>query len=183
MGDFPYFESIRKPYSWSRILTYSQVENLKKQPNVTAILPVNTSIIQGNWTYSLVAQYYKWNLDNYGPLIIPKKGWTIDLTNKDNLYRYAQTIVLYEHADASIIEDRLLIKGQPVTNYTFKQNYYWMMGDNRHNSLDSRYWGYVPEDHVVGKPLFVWLSKDNFNPGMEAFHWNRMFRSVTSLCK
>ncbi len=165
------------------LLTYSQVENLKKQPNVTAILPVNTSIIQGNWTYSLVAQYYKWNLDNYGPLIIPKKGWTIDLTNKDNLYRYAQTIVLYEHADASIIEDRLLIKGQPVTNYTFKQNYYWMMGDNRHNSLDSRYWGYVPEDHVVGKPLFVWLSKDNFNPGMEAFHWNRMFRSVTSLCK
>jgi signal peptidase I len=165
------------------LLTSDQVEALKKLQNVKAVDPAPSAILQGSWTYSMVAQYYKWNLDNYGPVVIPKKGWTIGLNNKDNLYRYAQTIVLYENANAQIEGDKLTINGQPVTSYTFRQNYYWMMGDNRHNSLDSRYWGFVPEDHVVGKPLFVWLSKDSFNPGMESVHWNRMFRSVKTLCK
>lgn len=165
------------------LLTNAQLEALKKQPNVTGIYPVNTPVVQENWLYSKVAQYYKWNLDNYGPLIIPKKGWTVDLTNKDNLYRYAKTIEYYEHANAVIENEQLVINGTPQTSYTFQQNYYWLMGDNRHNSLDSRYWGFVPEDHVVGKPLFVWLSKDNFNPGLESIKWNRMFRSVSKLCE
>jgi len=165
------------------LLTETQKEQLAKNKNVVSITPVPMSVLQGNWIYSMVAQYYKWTLDNYGPLIIPKKGWTIDLNNKDNLYRYAQTIVLYEHTNASIVGDKLMVGGSPVSSYTFKQDYYWMMGDNRHNSLDSRYWGFVPEDHVVGKPLFVWLSKDNFNTFFESIHWSRMFRSVTSLCK
>ncbi len=165
------------------LLSYDQLEALKKQLNVKSIDPAPSSPLQGNWIYSTLAQYYKWNLDNYGPLIVPKKGWTIDLNIKDNLYRYAQTIVLYENANAQILEDKLVINGEPITSYTFKQDYYWMMGDNRHNSLDSRYWGFVPENHVVGKPLFVWLSADSFNKGLEAIHFNRMFRSVKSLCK
>ena len=164
-------------------LTEEQIEKLQKLPNVKEITPITHDELNGTWIFSAVANYYKWDLDNYGPLIIPKKGWTIDLTNKDNLYKYAKTIELYEHSDAKIVEDKIFINGQPITSYTFKQDYYWMMGDNRHNSLDSRFWGFVPEDHVVGKPLFVWLSKDSFNPFLESIHWNRMFRSVKSLCK
>ena len=76
-----------------------------------------------------------------------------------------------------------IINGKPTKTYTVQQDYYWMMGDNRHNSADSRYWGFVPEDHIVGKPLFVWLSKDNFHSFFESIRWNRMFRSVTSLAK
>jgi len=140
-------------------------------------------IINQNLIFAQIASYYKWTVDNYGAIIIPKKGWTIDLTNTDNLYKYAKTIELYEHADAKIENQQLVINGKAVTSYTFKQNYYWMMGDNRHNSLDSRFFGFVPEDHVVGKPLFVWLSKDNFHSFFESIHWNRMFRSVSSLCK
>jgi signal peptidase I len=165
------------------LLTETQLAALKKNPQIKSVEPAPAPSVQGAWIYSLIAQYYNWTLDDFGPLVIPAKGWTIDVTNKDNLYRYAQTIVLYEHANATIIDDKLLINGQPVTQYTFKQDYYWMMGDNRHNSLDSRYWGFVPEDHIVGKPLFVWLSKDSFNPGLSSIHWNRMFRSVKSLCE
>ncbi len=165
------------------LLTADQIEKLKKLPNVTAITPMSQDDLGEDWIYAKIAKYYKWNLDNFGPLTIPKKGWTIDLTNKDNLYKYAKTIELYEHVNATIENEQLVINGQPQTSYTFKQNYYWLMGDNRHNSLDSRFWGFVPEDHVVGKPLFVWLSKNNFEPFMESIKWNRMFRSVKKLCK
>lgn len=169
--------------SLSILLTNDQLDALKKVEGVTKIEPKATSVIQGNWTYSYIAKYYKWNLDNYGPVVIPKKGMTVDLSIPENLIRYAQTIALYDNSNAKVIDDKLVVDGQPVSSYTFNQNYYWMMGDNRHNSLDSRYWGFVPEDHVVGKPLFVWLSKDNFNPGLSSIHWNRMFRSVTNLCR
>ena len=76
-----------------------------------------------------------------------------------------------------------IIDGKPTKTYTIQQDYYWMMGDNRHNSADSRYWGFVPESHIVGKPLFVWLSKDNFHSFFESIRWNRIFRSVKSLTK
>jgi len=165
------------------LLTNDQIASLKKLPNVKEIVPVPMPIINQNLIFAQIASYYKWTVDNYGAIIIPKKGWTIDLTNTDNLYKYAKTIELYEHADAKIENQQLVINGKAVTSYTFKQNYYWMMGDNRHNSLDSRFFGFVPEDHVVGKPLFVWLSKDNFHSFFESIHWNRMFRSVSSLCK
>ena len=122
-------------------------------------------------------------MDNYGSLIVPKKGWNVDLSNQENFDKYAKTIELFEHANAVVNGNQLFVNGQVVTSYTFKQDYFWMMGDNRHNSEDSRFWGFVPEDHVVGKPLFVWLSMDSFNSFFESIHWNRMFRSVTSLCK
>ena len=164
-------------------LSNSQAESLRKLPNVTKVVPNQLSVINGDLLYSIVANHYNWTPDNYGALIVPKKGWTIDLTNPDNFLRYAKTIELYDNIKAKVVDDKLMLDGAAVTSYTFKQNYYWMMGDNRHNSEDSRFWGFVPEDHVVGKPLFVWLSKDNFTPFLESIHWKRMFRSVKSLCE
>jgi signal peptidase I len=102
--------------------------------------------------------YFRWNKDNFGPLIIPKKGMTVHLS-KDSLPLWERIISVYENNKLEIKGDQFFINGEPATTYTFKQDYFWMMGDNRHNSLDSRFWGYVPADHIVGKPVFVWMSK------------------------
>lgn len=101
---------------------------------------------------------YPWNRDNFGPLLIPKEGMSIDL-NVKNLSLYERAIRVYEGNTLEVKNGTIYINGQPATSYTFRQNYYWMMGDNRHNSLDSRYWGFVPQDHIVGKPVFVWMSR------------------------
>jgi signal peptidase I len=100
---------------------------------------------------------FRWNKDNFGPLIIPKKGMTVHLS-VDSLPLWERIIRVYEGNELEVKDGKFIINGTPVTTYTFKQDYYWMMGDNRHNSLDSRFWGYVPEDHIVGKPVFVWFS-------------------------
>ncbi|MCC8135051.1 MAG: signal peptidase I [Tannerellaceae bacterium] len=119
-----------------------------------------------------------WTRDNYGPLWIPKKGETITLDEK-NLALYHRCIKNYENNTLEIENGKVLINGQEETNYTFKYDYYFMMGDNRHNSADSRAWGFVPEDHVVGKPILIWLSLDKdrnlFDGGIR---WNRIFRMV-----
>lgn len=165
------------------LLTASQYEQLKAMPNIISVTPTNMSaIVNENDLFPKNPNVIRWHLDNYGPLIIPKKGWTIPLT-VDNLARYGFTIREYEKQDISINGNEVRINGQPVTQYTFNEDYYFMMGDNRHNSLDSRYWGFVPEDHVVGKPLFVWLSKNNFEAFPQNIKWKRMFRSVSSLCQ
>ena len=122
-----------------------------------------------------------WKRDNYGPIWIPKKGATIVLDEK-NLALYQRCIRNYENNTLETGQDgSVKINGVASTTYTFKYDYYWMMGDNRHNSADSRSWGFVPEDHVVGKPVFVWLSLDKdrglFNGGIR---WKRMFRKVES---
>lgn len=113
----------------------------------------------------------KWTVDNYGPLWIPKKGVTIELT-ADNLIRYGRCIRVYEGNTLEVTGDKVLLNGNPTTHYTFKMDYYWMMGDNRHNSLDSRYWGFVPEDHVVGKASLIWFSWEN-GP-----RWKRIFKTI-----
>jgi len=119
-----------------------------------------------------------WTRDNFGPLWIPKKGASVELTEK-NIALYERCIVNYEHNRMKVENGQIFINGQPADSYTFTYDYYFMMGDNRHNSADSRSWGFVPEDHVVGKPILVWLSLDKdrslFNGGIR---WNRIFRIV-----
>ena len=120
---------------------------------------------------------YKWNLDQFGPIYIPKKGATIDL-NLKNLSLYKRIIGHYEGNALEVKDSTIYINGEKATSYTFKMNYYWMMGDNRHNSLDSRYWGYVPEDHIIGKPVFVWLSLDEDRHFPFNIRWSRMFMKI-----
>lgn len=112
-----------------------------------------------------------WSADNYGPIVIPAKGMTIPLT-EDNIIRYGRCISVYEGNSLEQKDGKYYINDKPATNYTFKMNYFFMMGDNRHNSLDSRYWGFVPEDHVVGKASIIWFSYEN-GP-----RWKRIFRSI-----
>jgi signal peptidase I len=120
---------------------------------------------------------YTWNLDNFGPLWVPKKGVTIPLTTK-NLPLYRRIIDVYEGNDLKVSNGSIYINGTAATEYTFKMDYYWMMGDNRYNSADSRFWGFVPEDHVVGKASFVWLSLDKNKSFPANIRWNRFFMGV-----
>ncbi len=120
---------------------------------------------------------YKWTRDNYGPIYMPQEGDVIPL-NKDSWYRYHRIITAYEGNTLELKGDQFILNGEPATEYTFKQGYYWMMGDNRHASDDSRYWGYVPEDHVVGKPVFIWMSYDKFGSGLKKLRTDRIFTTV-----
>lgn len=122
--------------------------------------------------------YTKWDRNNYGPVWIPAKGATITLT-PDNLPIYERCIAVYEGNKLEQKEDGIYINGVKTDQYTFQMDYYWMMGDNRHNSADSRYWGFVPEDHVVGKPIVVWLSLDKDRNWFDGkIRWNRLFKVV-----
>ncbi len=142
-----------------------KVERLFKQAQTAGELYPHDTVYFGKWT-----------ADNYGPFYIPKAGATIQLTPQ-NVLMYERLITAYEHNDLSQKDGKLFINGKETSTYTFQQNYYWMMGDNRHNSEDSRYWGFVPEDHIVGKPLFIWFSTKNANM-KEGIRWNRLFTSA-----
>ena len=123
-----------------------------------------------------------WTVDDFGPVWIPQKGATVDLSI-DNLPLYERIIKVYEGNDLKVERDgSILINGQKANSYTFNMDYYWMMGDNRHNSADSRFWGFVPEDHIVGRPVFIWLSLDKDKKwGQKGkIRWNRIFHSVKS---
>lgn len=117
-----------------------------------------------------------WTIDNYGPIWIPKAGTTVDISRK-NIALYKRIIGTYEHNDLEIKNGQIFINGEKSTQYTFKQDYYWAMGDNRHNSEDSRSWGFVPHDHIVGKPLFIWFSTKDGNI-RKGIRWNRIFKSA-----
>lgn len=124
-----------------------------------------------------------WNRDQMGPIFIPKKGSKITL-NEENIALYQRIIEVYEGEEmgteqqVSTKNGKVTINNLPSETYTFKQNYYWMMGDNRHNSEDSRYWGFVPENHIVGKPVFIWLSINPNGSGINKIRWERMFTTV-----
>ena len=117
------------------------------------------------------------NRDNFGPIYIPEKGKTVAL-NINTLPLYKQIIVEYEKNKLEVKDYQIFINGGLVSNYTFQQDYYWMMGDNRHNSEDSRYWGYVPFDHVVGKPVFCCFSWHRDGKGLSKVRWERLITSV-----
>ena len=116
--------------------------------------------------------YHPWNQDNFGPLVIPQKGQQVAL-NKENIEIYRRIIEVYEANRLEEKDGRYFINGTSVTSYVFKMDYYWMMGDNRYNSLDSRFWGWVPEDHVVGKAGMIW-----FSHGKDGLRWRRMMRAI-----
>ena len=152
-------------------------EELRKLPNVHEV--VKEEIQAGFWDGSTFpfSDDYKWNRDNYGPIWIPVKGSTVDL-NINNLPLYNRIIDVYEENDLRTEGDDIYINDELVGSYTFKMDYYWMMGDNRHNSADSRFWGFVPEDHIVGKPLFIYfsLNKDKKFPG--SIRWKRILKKI-----
>ena len=156
-------------------------ENYQKLKANTALVK-SISIVDNNTTQGIYPLNGNtgWSNDNYGPIWIPKKGASVGLT-LDNLAIYERPIVAYEGNKLEVKNGNIYINGKVADSYTFKMDYYWMMGDNRHNSADSRSWGFVPEDHIVGKALFVWLSLDKDRGWFDGkIRWNRMFRGVGS---
>ena len=158
-------------------LTKEAVAELKKQGYAESI-ELNTEAEE--WDIYPLNGNMHWTRDNYGPVWIPKKGESIDL-NLDNIAIYERPIRTYEGNDLMVKDGKIFINGEVATKYTFKMDYYWMMGDNRHNSLDSRYWGFVPEDHIVGKPIFIWWSSDPDRRGINGVRWSRLFRFVENI--
>jgi signal peptidase I len=158
-------------------LTESNVVKMKEFANVVSVEKQLEE--PGRWDSQIFpsSQNYPWNVDNFGPLTIPAKGKTVQLTI-DNLPLYARIISVYENNKLEVNGTEIKINGASVTSYTFKMDYYWMMGDNRHNSADSRYWGFVPEDHVVGKAKFIWLSMDKDKSFPSKIRFGRMFRGI-----
>jgi signal peptidase I len=154
-------------------LTDASAERLRHTPGVTN---VKRQISKGD-DNAIFPHINKWNQDNFGPIYIPEAGKTVALTNV-SLPFYKEIITNYEGNTLQLDGSKFLINGKPATTYTFKQNYYWMMGDNRHNSEDSRYWGYVPENHIVGKPVFIWMSWDTNGKGINKIRWDRVFTTV-----
>ncbi len=161
-------------------LTDEMVETLRKDASIDSV--IMKVIPKGEPGINVFPQspYYRWNVDNFGPIYIPKAGSTVEI-NKKTIPLYKKIIRDYEHNEVKVEANRVLINGKEATSYTFKQDYYWMMGDNRDHSEDSRAWGYVAEDHIVGKPVFIWLSFDNFQDGIkfnEKMRWDRVFTTV-----
>ena len=159
--------------------TIDQVNTLKKSNNFDSITRNINEIKTYNESYFPNRITFNWNQDNFGPIIIPKKGGKIILDNK-KYPLYKKIIEEYENNSVIRKSNEFIINNKKVDHYYFKQNYYWMMGDNRHKSEDSRYWGFVPEDHIMGKPIFIWMSIDNFNDGITNWkiRWNRVFSKV-----
>lgn len=173
------FKSELRDTLFLKALTAAGAERLKNVPGILSVTrQISTGIEAG-----IFPHINKWNRDNFGPIYIPQKGKTVALTT-ETLPFYKRIITEYEKNDngdkndLKVIGNEIRLNGSIVKNYTFKQNYYWMMGDNRHNSEDSRYWGYVPEDHIVGKPIFIWMSWDTNGKGLNKIRWDRVFTTV-----
>ncbi len=149
----------KKAYSLDTNICVTDLLSLKKEPL--------------DWDFYLFPEsdQYRWNLDYYGKLIVPKKGQSITLNTK-NIALYKRIIVNYENNKLEIIDNEIFINKEKTTEYRFTKNYYFVLGDNRHNSYDSRFWGFIPEDHIVGKATFIWFSMDSNN---SSIRWNRLF--------
>lgn len=158
-------------------LTQKQLTEIKALKNVTSVEKYIAP--KGTYDPSIFphSPNFSWNVDNFGPLEIPKKGNTIELS-LTNLPIYERIIDVYEQNDLAVRNGQIYINGQVATSYTFKLDYYWMMGDNRHKSADSRYWGFVPVDHVVGKASLIWMSLDKDKKFPSKIRVNRIFKTV-----
>jgi signal peptidase I len=171
--------SSREGYQLLAWLKKEDVETLRKQPFIRDILQVMypPGYIEENMAVFPHSNNFKWNRDNFGPMWIPKQGATVKLDTAI-LPLYRRIIEVYEENKLEVMGDKIYLNGQETRSYTFRQDYYWMMGDNRHNSLDSRYWGFVPNDHVVGKAVFVWMSLDQHANIFKKFRWSRAFSFI-----
>jgi signal peptidase I len=174
-------------------LPNNRIEEFKKLSVIDTVVPLVTDSNYYDYRTFPHNPHYKWNVDNFGPLLMPKKGATVQL-DTNNISLYDRIIQVYENNKLEIKNGKIFINGQETNTYTFKLDYYFMMGDNRHNSADSRCWGFVPEDHIVGKAVFIWMSlKDQEHNGDSGklrlsrlfkedskFRWNRFFTFVSS---
>jgi signal peptidase I len=160
-------------------LTYEDAFKIENSKVFDTIYRVTQSKDLSNLNFFPNNKNYNWNNDYMGPIYIPKKGDKIDLS-LDNLPLYKKIIKDYEFNDIVISNGRIIINNKEQNSYTFKQDYYWMMGDNRYNSEDSRVWGFVPFDHVLGKPVFIWMSIDGLFNGIQnwKFRWDRIFTTI-----
>ena len=160
-------------------LTDAMAEQLRAYSSVSEVLRVDNQDSTGQMWRVIFPHNpaYAWTEDNFGPIWIPQKGATVQLSQQ-NLPLYRRIIAVYEGNDLQVRQGQVIINGELATSYTFKMDYYWMMGDNRHNSADSRFWGFVPEDHVVGKASFIWLSLDKDKSFLKKIRWGRMFSKV-----
>ena len=162
-------------------LTAEMLETVRTYSNVDTVMQ-NIDMYPADYPDSYLTIFpftadYKWTRDNFGPLWIPSKGATVQLTT-ENLPLYERIITSYEGHDLTVKDGVIYIDSEEAHSYTFAQDYYFMMGDNRHNSLDSRYWGFVPEDHIVGKPAVIWLSIDRNRKFPNNIRWSRFFKFV-----
>ena len=175
LGVGPDLADVRYNPNYTFPLTLDAVEKLKALPGVSSVTPRNL-YTKGDWDRDIFPHdsRYSWNLEYFGPLTIPAEGQTVEI-NTLTLPLYKRIIEAYEQNKLEVKGDQVFINDQLATSYTFQMDYYFMMGDNRHNSADSRFWGFVPIDHVIGKPRLIWLSMDKDYGGIR---WNRMFRIV-----
>ena len=162
-------------------LTAEMLKSVEKLPNVVSV-DQNVDVYPPDYPDSFMTIFpfspsYEWTRDNFGPLWIPKKGVEVELS-EENLPLYERIITAYEGNTLNVKNGTIYINGEEAHTYTFRQDYYFMMGDNRHNSLDSRYWGFVPEDHIVGKPALIWLSIDGNKKFPKNIRWRRFFKFV-----
>ncbi|RCW34504.1 signal peptidase I [Marinilabilia salmonicolor] len=162
------------PY-YSLPLTQSMVDEIKKMPFIEQIAIAESEPDSSGMQVFPYSKNFPWSRDNYGPVVMPQKGTTVSIS-MENILLYERVIRNYEGNSLEVKNQQIYINGEPTEEYTFQMDYYFMLGDNRHNSADSRYWGFVPEDHIIGKPLLVWLSLDKNKSFPMNIRWNRFFK-------